>query len=325
MTRESAPPTDDSLVASAFAEAGLAAWAPVPGPALAAGLEGLPAAVLSRYGLDRGKRAWAVALAYGEGPAAPPAWAAAWLAARPGPLATIGRFARANWYAELVSRLKRAAASIRAGLGARGLEPGAPGEWRCLANSGLPEKRLALAAGLGGLGRHGLVMLPGAGPACVLGLLLAPAGAGAEASAVAPSGAREPPRPGTDPACEGCGECLFACPTGALGPAGYSRELCIQHWSTLPGPLPPEIEAAWGPRLYGCDACLEACPRFRPDPGAVSTLGPLGPGLPAEWLLEASDEELRSRLRGTALGLGWMPLEAFRRNARLALRARGGS
>lgn len=73
--------------------------------------------------------------------------------------------------------------------------------------------------------------------------------------------------------CGSCRACIEACPTGALsqsrdGQAGgilYQRELCLQHWSALSGGLPPEIEAAWAGRLYGCDACLEACPRFHPD------------------------------------------------------------
>jgi len=80
------------------------------------------------------------------------------------------------------------------------------------------------------------------------------------------------------------------------------------------------VEAVWGNRLYGCDSCIEVCPRFRPDPGARTALGLLGPGLPASWLAEAGEAEIRARLRGSALGLGWMPIEAFRRNAELALR-----
>jgi hypothetical protein len=36
-------------------------------------------------------------------------------------------------------------------------------------------------------------------------------------------------------------------------------------------------------------------------------------------MLSAPEDELKARLKGTALGLGWMSLDAFRRNARLAL------
>jgi epoxyqueuosine reductase len=124
-------------------------------------------------------------------------------------------------------------------------------------------------------------------------------------------------------ACGSCRACLEACPTGALSwraeAPGFDRELCLQHWSAIEGELPPAIEARWGQRLYGCDACLEACPHFQADPLARTERGLLGPGLPAGWLAGAPDAEIKARLAGTALGLGWMKPAAFRRNARLAM------
>jgi len=318
----SSPPTPESAYAAidaSLAEAGLSLRRPLPASELGALRSFLSPALRSRYGADAARSAFAVALPYGEGPAEPPPWARDWLAVRPGPLAAIARFARANWYAELVARLRAAASLARGRLEAGSKDAGPSRGWRFLANSGLPEKRLALAAGLGELGRHGLVMVPGAGSACVLGLLLAPIAAEGRPGGEGGGPRREgPPRLGEG--CGSCRSCLEACPTGALSGAGYDRELCLQSWSTRPGPLPPAIEAAWGGRLYGCDACQEACPRFRPDPGSRAARGLLGPGLPASWLIEAPEAELSSLLRGSALGLGWMPKEAFRRNAALALR-----
>jgi epoxyqueuosine reductase QueG len=291
------------ILEASLREAGLSAYGLLSEERLKTAFADLGRETRSRYALDRGGGGVAVALAYGEGPAEPPAWAAAY----PGPPALIARFARANWYAELSARLASAAASARAALVSSGADPGPARDWRRLVNSGLPEKRLALEAGLGRLGRHCLLMLPEAGSAAVIGLLLTPFGL--------PDSA-DPPSAVLDADCERCGACVAACPTGALkGDGSLERARCLQHWSSLPGPLPPAVEAAWGGRLYGCDTCQEACPRFRPDRGAETARGLLGPGLPASWIASASEGEIRAALKGSALGRTWISPEALKRNA----------
>ena len=328
---------------------GLGAWAFLGEEGLRSCLAPLPAEVAERYGLASARSALVAALAYSEGPAEMPAWASEWLASQPSqaslPLARIARFARADWYKELIARLSRLGACVRADLAGAGVEAGGPPDWRCLANSRLPERPMALAAGLGVQGRNCLLIVrrpggpeaagrdragqPGAGaaraigPAAVLGVLLLPFAIPEEELA--------PLQPASLPAfgsaCGSCRACLEACPTGALslkeGGAGFSRELCLQHWSAIEGELPPAMAARWGQRLYGCDACLEACPHFHADPHARTERGLLGPGLPAGWLAGASDAEIRLRLAGTALGLGWKKPAAFRRNARLAMGDQG--
>ena len=213
---------------------------------------------------------------------------------------------------------------MRAALVDSGLSPGPAREWRYFSNSSLPERRLALEAGLGRLGRHGLVVTPGHGSAVVLGLLLLPlapthfSAAEAAASALAHPSSKQLLSPG----CEGCSACIDACPTGALHDGGFDRLRCLQHWSSIPGPLPEAIEAAWGARLYGCDACQEACPQYRPDALATTDKGLLGPALPATWLARAPEEEVRARLKGSALGMGWISIDALKRNAGFCLRGR---
>jgi len=284
---------------------------------LAETCSGLTEAVCVKFGADRAESLVAAALPFSEGPPGPPEWTLG----MDGPLATIARFARADWYAELTSRLRLAATYAREELSRLGVNPGLARDWRYLANSGLPERELAIEAGLGRLGRHGLVMVGGHGSAVVLGLLLLPmpiAGAGSAAGAAAI-------RASLHESCANCGACIAACPTGALnaseapGGASFSRELCLQHWSSVPGPLPSEVEAAWGGRLYGCDACQEACPLFKPDPAAICERGLLGPGLPAAWVASAPPDRLRERLRASALGMKWISPEALARNARLVL------
>lgn len=338
---------------------GLGAWAFLGEAGLRAATEALPADMGARYGLASARSALVAALAYSEGPREMPAWAEAWARERasscpdaaPSPVARIARFARADWYKELIARLSGLAALVRADLAGADIEAGGPSEWRCLANSRLPERHMALRAGLGVQGRNCLLIVrqpggPGAadrgadascaggavlpvgpcaaravGPGAVLGVLLLPFALPEEELA--------PLQPASLPAfgsaCGSCRACLEACPTGALswraGEPGFERGLCLQHWSALEGELPPAIEARWGQRLYGCDACLEACPHFHADPLARTERGLLGPGLPAAWLAGASDAEIKARLAGTALGLGWMKPAAFRRNARLAMGA----
>jgi epoxyqueuosine reductase len=298
----------EEILAAALEASGILHYRFISGDRLRSACSALPESERRRYGLDAAGGAAIVGLAYCEDPARGAAAAA-------GPIATIGRFARANWYGELLDRLQAASARARAALAAEGAGGyGSPRRWRRLVNSTLPEKRLALESGLGRLGRHCLVMLPGPGSAFVLGLLTVPF---ALPDGDAPSAPRS--APALDPDCEGCGACVAACPTGALsGDGSLDRERCLQHWSSLPGPLPPAVEAAWGALLYGCDACQEACPRFRPDPGARTGRGILGPSLGAASLAKASDGELAELMAGSALGMAWIAPAALRRNAALA-------
>ena len=298
---------------------GLLHRAYIGGEALDAWVAGIAPEKRLRYGLDDLGAVMVAALAFDEGPAGPPHSPAS------PPLARLGRFARANWYGELLARLKASAVAARAALAAAGVDPGPARLWRQLANSGLPERPLALAAGLGRLGRSGLLLVPKDGPGVVLGLLLLPRRLGgslpAEAKAFRASGRGDPAE-----TCGSCRACVDACPTGALlSEGGFERERCIQHWTSRAGRLPAFVEERWGDRLYGCDSCTEACPRFSDRSTVVPTLGLLGPGLPAAEIAAASDTELRTRFKGSVLGQAWIEPEALRRNARLCLAAAGPS
>jgi epoxyqueuosine reductase len=305
------------ILRASIREAGISAFGFISGARLKSAVAGLDDETRTRCGLDVAGGAVAVALAYGEGPVGPPAWAKGY----PGPLAAIARFARANWYAELSSRLARAVAIFRAKSEAAGRDPCPAKSWHRFVNSRLPEKRLALEAGLGRIGRHSLLMLPENGSAAVIGVLITPL-ALPDSAPPAPHSASTGPITMQNALrlsafCDGCGACIAACPTGALrGDGSIERELCLQHWSSIAGDLPAVVEAAWGNMLYGCDICQEACPRFKPDLSAVARSGLLGPGLPASWLVAGDEGDIRAALKGSALGMSWISVQALKRNSR---------
>lgn len=72
-----------------------------------------------------------------------------------------------------------------------------------------------------------------------------------------------PDAPGRD-MCGTCTRCLTACPTQAITPAAprtLDARRCISYLTIeSKGPIPHEFRRALGDRLYGCDACLDACP-----------------------------------------------------------------
>ena len=126
------------------------------------------------------------------------------------------------------------------------------GEQRCFTDSGpVSERFFAEQAGLGWIGRHGLLIRPGRGSYCFLASILT--------TLEIPTDAPHPNR------CGNCHRCEQACPTGALHNGCCDARRCLSYWTieakTHP---PPEIAALQGSALYGCDLCQEACPWNRP-------------------------------------------------------------
>jgi epoxyqueuosine reductase QueG len=252
------------------------------------------------------------ALAYGRGETLPrPA------SELPDSGLVIAPFARRNYYREAVKRLQRLARGFRDRYGRENPEYALKRHYRVFCNSPVPEKPLAAACGLGVIGRNGLIITPEAGSLVILAALTLPFPLKGDS-----------PLTGEDAAyCEKCGPappCMTACPSGAVrGDGSISLEKCIQWYASGNGEsVPPEVAVKWGNRLYGCTACQDACVRNRrPVSAAASSEGILPAFLDGRELLKLSDEELKARFRGSALGFSWLSPAALRRNIRTALAA----
>lgn len=212
----------------------------------------------------------------------------------------IARYGWGRDYHRVVSqRLKRIG---------RWLEAERPGtRWRaCVDADPLLDKAWAEEAGLGWIGKHSNLIHPKRGSWMVIGHLLCDLDL--------------TPDPPAAPLCGRCRACIDACPTAAIEePFVVNSRRCLAYHTieNRAETLPPEIEAALGPWVAGCDICQDVCPWNQgPLPSSED------PDLqPREWMLNLSREQAlrwddatwKENLQGSALRRikPWM----WRRNA----------
>ena len=191
----------------------------------------------------------------------------------------------------------------------------------CVDTKPLLERSAAALAGLGFLGKHGCLIVPGLGSYVLLGAILCTATR--PAVAAAPTGAPWD-------ACGGCTRCLDACPTAAFdGPGDLDPRRCISYLTIEHrGAVPDDLAARMGERIAGCDVCQEVCPynasaaRDRRVP-AAAWIDPAPRPIPdLEDMAAISPSQYRALVRHMALRR--IPRRHMRRNALLALGNRSG-
>ncbi len=153
------------------------------------------------------------------------------------------------------------------------------------------ERAWAVRAGIGFQGRGCNTIVPGLGPWVFLATLVLDLAL--------------PPSPPLEASCGTCARCLQACPTGALvGPGRLDARRCLSYLTIEHrGSIPESLRPAMGRQVFGCDACLDACPHGHRQAAGADDYQPR-PGhawmdLPA--LLTEDDESLERRLHGSPL------------------------
>jgi epoxyqueuosine reductase len=106
--------------------------------------------------------------------------------------------------------------------------------------------------------------------------------------------------------CGNCRACLDACPTGALvAPYQLDARKCISYLTIEHrGEIPEALRGKIGDRLFGCDACQEACPWNRRTPSTTEASFYPREGMnPADLaeLQNLDEESFRRRFRGTPI------------------------
>ncbi len=176
---------------------------------------------------------------------------------------------------------------------ARALDQSFPGHEHVPAVDTLPilERAHAREAGLGFIGKNGTLITREFGSWVVLCELLT-------SLELIP----DSPVEGT---CGSCDLCLCACPTGALvEPGMLDARRCLTFLTTVhSGEIPPEQSRLLGSRLFGCDACQDACPHNRAaKPTRHLAAWNQGAWMDLSLILEtAGERQFQTRFAGTPL------------------------
>ena len=178
--------------------------------------------------------------------------------------------------------------------------------------SPLLERELAMAAGVGFIGKNTMLITPGVGSYTVLGVLLLDL----DLPPDAPARAR----------CGRCELCLEACPTRALvEPWCLDSRRCVSYLTIEHrGEVAEELRPGVAPWVFGCDACQEACPHNARAASKGLALEELVPEAPDAGVVDLGalmglrSGAYRRLVRGRALNR--VPRRMWQRNAGLVLR-----
>jgi epoxyqueuosine reductase len=221
----------------------------------------------------------------------------------PGERRSRGRVSAYAWSADYHRRMQATLRALAADIDALA---GAPATRVVCDTAPLAERAFAARAGLGWIGKHTSLIVPGVGSAVFLGEIVTTL-------------ALEPDPP-LRRSCGGCTRCVDVCPTGALrGDRTIDAGRCISDLTQRRDAIPAALRPLMGTWVWGCDLCNDACPPTKRAARAGEEAAPLS----AEHA--APDLQTLLRLRGGAFrrwrstAMGWRGASILRRNAAVAL------
>jgi epoxyqueuosine reductase len=162
----------------------------------------------------------------------------------------------------------------------------------CVDTAPVRERYWAQHAGIGFIGKNGLLIVPDVGSYVFLGELITTVFIPADTPCMA--------------SCAGCGACLSTCPGHALGNGGSvdARRclscLTIEHR----GDLPDWLHGSIGNHVYGCDECQICCPHnAQVQPTEIKDFAPSSQflSLTGDSIAAMTDADFRSVFRHSAV------------------------
>ncbi len=216
-----------------------------------------------------------------------------------------------DYHTFIKSRLFDLAAFVRSASG-----EASPGFKVCTDAIPLAERALARRAGLGFIGRNHALIHPKLGGMLFLGELLT-------TLPLAPDAPLD-----EQDYCGDCGQCIAACPTGALGADGlFDARKCLSYLTIEePGQIDECFGETIGGCLFGCDACLAACPYENDAPSRANVdmvFHPERIRLSAREVLGWTQADFEALFKGSVLER--LGLDRLKRNARLCLSKNEGN
>ncbi|MCL1950929.1 MAG: tRNA epoxyqueuosine(34) reductase QueG [Turicibacter sp.] len=215
-----------------------------------------------------------------------------------------GLFARASWGIDyhhiLNGKMNQLIEKIR--------EKTTTGEFKPMVDTGeLIDVAVAQRAGLGFIGKNGLLITPEFGSYVYLGEILTDL-------------ELEPDAP-LEMGCGDCVKCIKACPTDALlGNGQMNAKTCLSYQTQTKGVMELKYRKKIRNIIYGCDICQVVCPynvgkdfHFHPE----MEPNPLDAQPDLEELLQMGNKEFKERF-GYMAG-SWRGKKTLQRNAIIAL------
>jgi epoxyqueuosine reductase len=225
----------------------------------------------------------------------------------PGPAPRVARYARGADYHRVTRERLEPLADLLRDHGARLAHT--------FTDSGpVPERALAIRAGLGWIGKNTMLIRPDAGSFFFIGTVFTDL-------------SLEQDRADATDHCGSCTRCLDACPTGALvEPRVLDATRCISYLTIeQKGPIPEPLAERLDGWVVGCDVCNQVCPwnvRFA-EPTPVDEFRPRlsFDGAQPELFEEMDEDEFARRFGDSPLERPG--LQGMRRNFRAGLTRQG--